>query len=127
MSDRILQISTFDIRAGRLEAFKESVRKAVLFAEAEGPQLWVQTYIDEAEMRAHSCQIMADSEAILRHWRMSDPYISDVMETCVMRRLEIYGQPTDEVLRGLEPLKSQGVKVVVTPEFFGFQERGSVR
>ena len=103
MSDRILQTSTFDIRVGKLEAFKESVRKAVLFAEAEGPQLWVQTYIDEAAMRAHSCQIMADSEAILRHWRMSDPYITAVMESCVMRRLKFTASRTRKCCKVWNP------------------------
>lgn len=120
MSDRIMQLSTFEILPGRLEAFRESIRKAVAFAEARGPQLLVAVYVDEPGMRAYSCQIQPDSEAILAHWKMSDPYIKGVMDNCNMQRLDMYGEPSDEVIEGIRPLRDQGVEVSVTPGFVGF-------
>jgi hypothetical protein len=115
-----MQITTFEIHEGKLEAFKESIRNAVTFAEANGPQLLVEVYIDESAMRAHSCQIQPDSEAILAHWRMSDPYIQAVMETCTLTRVDIYGQPSDAVMAGLGPVSTAGVVRTITPGFTGF-------
>lgn len=120
MSNRIMQLTTFEIHEGKLEVFKESIRKAVAFAEANGPQLLVEVYIDDAAMRAHSCQIQPDSEAILAHWRMSDPYIQAVMETCTLTRVDIYGQPSNAVMAGMSPVSTQGVARTVTPNFTGF-------
>ena len=38
--------------------------------------------VAERPMRAYCCQIQPDSEAVLAHWGLSDPYIQAVMETC---------------------------------------------
>ena len=38
--------------------------------------------VAERPMRAYSCQIQPDSETVLAHWALSDPYIQAVMETC---------------------------------------------
>lgn len=63
MSNRIMQLTKFEIHEGKLEACKESIRKAVAIAEATGPQLLVEVYIDDQAMRAHSCQAQPDSKA----------------------------------------------------------------
>ena len=115
MSQRIVQLS------GKLESFKQAIRNAVTFAEAHGPQLVVETFIDEESMRANSLQILPSSEAVLAHWRLADPYIRDVMESCIMRRLDVYGEPNEEVMLGLLSLVEQGIPVTVTPGFVGFR------
>lgn len=120
MLDHIMQITTFDIHPGKLDAFKESIRKAVDFTRQNGPQLLVDVFIDEKNMRAHSCQIQADSEAILVHWRISDPYINEVMETCSLVRIDVYGNPNEAVLEGMRPISRDGVEVVTTPRFVGY-------
>ncbi|GAA2819116.1 hypothetical protein [Saccharopolyspora taberi] len=38
---------------------------------------------------------------MLAHWKMSDPYIQDVMEHCTVESFETYGEMSDEVLTGL--------------------------
>lgn len=119
MSDHIMQLSTFEIENGKLEVFKDSIEKAVTFAEENGPQLMVEVYIDEEDMRAHSCQIQPDSESILAHWEMSDPYIDDVMQNCTMKRLDVYGQPNDAVMEGLRELGEE-VRVTITPHLTGY-------
>lgn len=120
MSKRVLQITTFRIHPGKLDEFKESIRRAVEFAEEYGPQLLVEVYVDEARMRAFSCQIQRDSEAILAHWRMSDPYIQKVMENCTLTHIEIYGNPSEAVLVGMRPIIQEGVTLKVTPSLVGF-------
>lgn len=119
MSEHIMQLSTFEINQGELEAFKSSIEKSVSFAEENGPQLMVEVYIDEENMRAHSCQIQPDSESMLTHWELSESYIDDVMQHCTAKNVDIYGQPSDEVIEGLEELAAE-VPMTLTPHFTGF-------
>ncbi len=120
MSESIMLINTMRIEAGRLEEFKESVRRSLAFVEAKGPQHMVEVYVDEKNMRAYSFQLYRDSESILSHWQMSDPYIRDVMQYITVKRLDIYGQPDEAVMEGLRPFSEEGVVVSVTPHFAGF-------
>jgi hypothetical protein len=108
------------IERGKLEEFKQSVKNSLAFVEANGPQLMVEVYVDEKNLRAYSFQFYRDSESILSHWQMSDPYIRDVMQYITVKRLDIYGQPDDAVIEGVRPFSQDGVIVTVTPHFAGF-------
>jgi hypothetical protein len=112
--------NTMKITEGRLEGFREAIRRAVDFVEEHGPQLMVRVFVDEDEMRAHSFQLYGDSEAIRTHWRLSDPYIAGVMEHCSVERLEIYGNPDEGVRAALAPGASGPFPVGITPLFTGF-------
>jgi hypothetical protein len=79
VSELIVFITTFQIENGALEKFKEASRKSTDFLEANGPQLMAEVCIDENEMRAHGVQVHRDSESILTHWQLADPYMRDVM------------------------------------------------
>lgn len=120
MSVPILFITTFQIEEGALDKFKEAVRNSTDFLEANGPQLFAEVCIDENEMRAHGVQIHRDSESILRHWQLSDPHMRNVMQHITTTRVDIYGQPNEAVIEGMQRLSSQGVVISVTPGFVGF-------
>jgi len=120
MSESIMLINTMQINEGKLEDFKESVKKSLEFVEANGPQLLVEVYLDEKNMRAYSFQFHRNSESMLSHWQMSDPYIRDVMQHITVERLDIYGQPNDAVMEGMRSFSENGVIVSVTPHFAGF-------
>jgi len=120
MSDSIMLINTMQIEQSKLEDFKQSVKNSLAFVEANGPQLMVEVYVDEKNLRAYSFQFYRDSESILSHWEMSDPYIRDVMQHITVKRLDIYGQPDDAVMEGVRPFSQDGVIVTVTPHFAGF-------
>lgn len=96
--------NTMRIHDGHLEAFREAIAKAVDFAEEHGPQLMVQTFIDEGEMLAHSFQLYGDSEAVRVHWRLSDPYIQEVMEHWEVEYFEVFGQPEPDVAERLREI-----------------------
>lgn len=97
----ILFHNTMRIADGHLEQFEEAVQRAVAFVEEHGPQLMVQVFLDEDRRLAHSFQLYRDSEAVLAHWKLSDPYIREVMEHCSIQSFETYGEISDEVLDGL--------------------------
>ena len=80
MSGSIIFITTFRIKNGALEKFKEAIRKSMDFLETNGPQLLAEVCIDENEMRAHGIQIHRNSESILSHWQLADPHMRDVMQ-----------------------------------------------
>ncbi|MGH3088715.1 MAG: hypothetical protein ACRDSJ_15530 [Rubrobacteraceae bacterium] len=120
MSEPIMLINTMQIEDGKLEGFEESIRNSLTFVEANSPQLMVEVFVDEENMRAYSFQLFRDSGSILSHWRMSDPHIRDVMRHITVERLDVYGQPDDAVMDGIRPFSENGVNVSVTPHFAGF-------
>lgn len=120
MSVPIVFITTFQIENGAIEKFKEAVRKSIDFLETNGPQLMAEVCIDESGMRAHGIQIHRDSESILAHWQLADPYMRDVMQYTTTTRVDIYGQPSEAVMEGMRRLSSQGAVISVTPRFVGF-------
>ncbi|KAA5837225.1 hypothetical protein F1721_05345 [Saccharopolyspora hirsuta] len=114
----ILFRNTMRITDGHLEGYKSAIRKAVDFATEHGPQLMVEVFIDEDRMECTSFQLYADSDAVLRHWELADPYIQGVMEHCVVQDFEVFGNPDDRVRSGLGP------NVKFTPHLTGFHRLG---
>lgn len=103
--------------------FKNAIINAVEFANKHAPQLMVQTYVDDEKGLCYSFQLFQDSDAILRHWDVSDPNIAEVMKYCVVRNMEVYGSPTEVVRDGI--LSSVGeANVSFTPELVGFFRLG---
>lgn len=109
---------------GHLEGFKEAVEKAVRFVEEHGPQLMVEVFIDEAQMLAYSYQLYSDSESVLKHWQLSDPYIQGVMQHCTVEAFDVYGEPDEAVMQGLRSGGNEQMPVTFTPWFTGFYRLG---
>ncbi len=116
----LLMHNTMRIADGHLDGFREAVDRAVAFVEEHGPQLMVQVFVDDDRMLAHSFQLYPDSAAVLAHWRMSDPYIRDVMEHCTIAAMALYGDPDDAVRDGLRSLTTQSGPAVLVPRTTGF-------
>lgn len=68
MAESILLINTMRIERGKLEDFKVSVKNSLAFVQENGPQLLVEVYVDEENLRAYSFQLYDTSESILTHW-----------------------------------------------------------
>jgi hypothetical protein len=115
MTDQILLRNVMKITEGRLDLFCEAVSEAVGFVEQHGPQLMVQTFIDREEMRATSFQLYRNSADMLRHWELSDPYIQKVSQHCEVERLELYGNPCEEVRAGISSFLKDGRGQIITP------------
>jgi hypothetical protein len=116
----LLLHNTMRIAAGHLDEFRAAVAAAVVFVEQHGPQVMVQVFVDEPRLLAHSFQLYPDSDAILRHWELSDPYIRDVMAHCSVERLVMYGEPDERVTRRLPPVRTGGVERSTVPRHIGF-------
>ena len=122
----LLLHNTMRITPGHLGEFRRAVERAVEFVEEHGPQLAVQVFIDDSRLVAHSFQLYPDSAAIVRHWNLSDPYIADVMEHCEVERLEMYGEPEEDVVGdAFRPAVAGDVPRSVVPRLIGFVRSGS--
>lgn len=66
-----------------------------------------------------------NSDAILEHWRVSDPHIAEVMKLGEVRSMEVYGNP-DQALRDAI-LGSVGDALVAFIELVGFHHLAPTR
>ncbi|GAB3119662.1 hypothetical protein GCM10027160_34150 [Streptomyces calidiresistens] len=114
-SGTILFRNTMRVTDGHLDDFRVAIARAVAFARERGPQLMVEVFIDEERMVAHSFQLYRDSDAIRTHWRLSDPYIQEVMKHCTVRHLEVFGEPDRDIVASLGTFD-----FVVSPRLVGF-------
>lgn len=119
----ILLRNTLAYEAAHANAFEHAVREAVLFAKKHAPQLLVEVFIDRVNHRCYSFQLYANSGAILRHWQVSDPHITEVMRYCTVQSLEVYGSPSEAVRDGM--LRAVGrEKITFVPSLVGFHRLG---
>lgn len=120
MSGRIIFITTNQIQEGALEKVKDATKRSTEFFKANGPQLMAEVFIDESKLRFIGIQVHRDSESILTHWQISDPYMQDVMQYITTTHVDIFGQPNEAVMEGMKGFSSQGTIISVIPRFAGF-------
>ncbi|WP_454695135.1 hypothetical protein [Achromobacter aegrifaciens] len=119
----ILLRNTMAFDRAHADEFRQAIEDAVRFAQENAPQLMVQVFWDLDQGLCYSFQLYADSEAILRHWEVSDPHIAAVMKHCVVKQMEVYGSPNQAVRNGI--LAAVGSdKVTITPELVGYYRLG---
>jgi hypothetical protein len=116
----LLLRNTMRITDGHLESFRDAIAQAVTFAEQHGPQLMVQTFVDEERMLAHSFQLYQDSDAVRVHWKLADPYIQEVMKHCRVERFEVFGEPDADVAAGLRSALGEQLEPTFSPRIAGF-------
>ncbi|MER7172896.1 hypothetical protein [Streptomyces mesophilus] len=123
-SSFLLFRNTMRITEGHLEEFRCAIDRAVSFVKQHGPQLMVEVFIDEEQSLAHSFQLYEDSDAVREHWKLSDPYIQDVMEHCRVEHFEVFGQPDDAVTAGIRETLGDQAELAFAPRFTGFVRFG---
>jgi hypothetical protein len=112
--------NTMRITDGHLKDFRDAIARAVAFAQQHGPQLMVETFVDEERMRAHSFQLYRDSDAVRTHWKLADPYIQDVMKHCQVERFEVFGEPDADVAAGVRSAVGEQCALTFSPRIAGF-------
>lgn len=117
----LLLHNTMRITEGHVAEFRRAVERVVGFVEEHGPQLVVQVFVDEEHLLAHSFPLYPDPVAIVEHWKLSDPYIQEVMEHCTVEKLEMYGEPEQDVVGdAFRPDIAGNVPREVVPRLIGF-------
>ena len=117
-SGRLLFRNTMKIAPGRLDEYRRAIEAAVDFAEQHAPQIMVDVFIDEEQLTATSFQIYTDSDAVLEHWKLSDPYIAEVMKYCTVEKFEVFGSPSEAVRDGFGQMS--GIRATMQPRLTGY-------
>ncbi|WP_030257132.1 hypothetical protein [Streptomyces violens] len=123
-SNFLLFRNTMRITEGHLEGFRSAINRAVDFVEQHGPQLMVEVFVDEERLLAHSFQLYRDSDSVREHWKLSDPYIQDVMEHCTVEHFEVFGEPDEDVIAGIRAALGDQLTPAFSPRFTGFVRFG---
>ena len=103
MSELIVYIDHSDIREGKLPEVRAGVQELVDFVDTHEPQLLAYGfYIDEGGMRMTLIAIHPDSSSLELHMEIGAPAFRKFIELIDLRKIEIYGRPSERVLEELQ-------------------------
>jgi len=99
MSDLIVSIDSSEIHEGRLEELKTAMKELVGFVDANEPRpIIYQVYLNEDGTQMTVVQVHPDSASMEFHMSVAGPAFPRLSEFVTLSRIDIYGEPTDELL-----------------------------
>lgn len=99
MMDALVLRTELTVTAGCADAFRTLSHRWVASTRDEAGTLGYHVYFDEDAGRAIFLEHYADSPAFLRHAEAVDTDLRQALYgTCSMQSLEVYGDPSPEVL-----------------------------
>ena len=127
MDEPIVAIDTSEVREGRLEEVKVAIRELAEFVDANEPRpIAYNAYLDEPSNRLTVLQVHPDSASLEHHMRIAGPAFRDFMELITMRAMDVYGEPSEELLGLLrqKALMLGDIPVIVHTRHAGFIRLG---
>lgn len=117
MSAPIVFISTFRIKEGELDAFKEHFRGNVPGMEASKPGTAVfYGYLNEADTQLKIVHMFPDAEAMDAHVEGVDERAKKAFEFIEPLRWDVYGSPSDNAMEPIrQAAQMSGAELVVYP------------
>ena len=121
MSEPIVFISHFRVKAGQLDALRPYLREGSATLQADKPRtVAFLAYIEDAGTRASIVHVFPDAEAMDRHVEGSQERSRDAYEFLQPDGWEIYGTPGAAALAMLqEGAVAAGVSLTVRPDYIG--------
>lgn len=99
MSAPIVSIDSSEIRQGRLEELKASMKELVAFVEAnERRPIAYNVYFDEENSRMTVAQIHPDSRSMEQHMEVAGPEFPKLADLVTLSRIDIYGSPSEKIV-----------------------------
>jgi hypothetical protein len=129
MSKPLIFVSTWKIREGRLEDYKQFARELIDHVKAKEPQfIAFNMYFNEDETEMTSIQIHPDAASMDFHMQVLAKVIGQDMIEWINRadflepkHIEIYGTPSAKLLEADQQLVDAGIPRSVKPlHFAGF-------
>ncbi|MFP3921629.1 MAG: hypothetical protein ACLFU3_07995 [Dichotomicrobium sp.] len=103
MSGPIVYIDRSEVREGKLDALKAAIDELAAFIEANVPQaISYGIYLDATETRMTVIQIQPDSAALEYHMKVGAPAFAKFKDLIRLTGIEVYGVPSDHLLKQLE-------------------------
>jgi hypothetical protein len=129
MSKPLIFVSTWKIREGRLEDYKQFAKEFMEHVKAREPQLIAfNMYFNEDETEMTSIQVHPDTASMDFHMQVLAKVIGQDMIEWINRadflepkHIEIYGTPSAKLLEADQPFVDAGIPLSVKPtHFVGF-------
>ena len=105
MSSYIVTDFQLSIKEGKLEDFKAFVDTMIEITDANEPNTLVyEWYINEDGNECHLLETFKDSDAFMAHLGNVSHMFDTLFTFAMMTRAKIYGSPSAELQRSLDPL-----------------------
>ena len=122
----LIFVSTWKIKEGRLEGYKQFAKELMEHVKTKEPQLIAfNTYFNEDETEMTSIQVHPDAASMDFHLQMLAKVIGEDMIKWIDRadflepkHIEIYGTPSAKLLEADQPLVDAGIPQSVKPTHF---------
>jgi hypothetical protein len=123
MSEPFIFIGTHRLKAGKRDAYEEHVADFVRFIEQREPQLRLFTFfLDEDAEHVSVVQVHPNAASMGLHMQVAHEHIGDAYTEYLDETvsIQIFGEPTADVLAMMRRLAGDGVPVSIQRPFAGF-------
>ncbi|MCK4901594.1 MAG: hypothetical protein KAS38_22615 [Anaerolineales bacterium] len=123
MSEPLIYISTWRIKEGKLEDYKQFTKEFLEIIKAKEPQLIaIHLFLNEDGTEVTSIQIHPDAASMDTHMQVVEQVLGEEMDEWVERadfvepkHIEIYGMPSAGLLEADQPLVESGIARSIKP------------
>ena len=121
MAAPFIVIRTFTIKEGKLEAFKQFLREFFKIIEANEPRLLaLNAYVNEDGTEVTFVQVHPDAASLEHHQQVAHEHTQRSRQFLgAITSIQIYGRPSDLVLKRTRQHAASGVAVSVKPQHLG--------
>ncbi|MCP4688710.1 MAG: hypothetical protein GY859_11715 [Desulfobacterales bacterium] len=104
MKSAVRFVMEFSIMEGRASEVKEMIEVLVEKVEAGNPgTLSYEFFFDDQETKVYTLAVFKDSDSFFSHKEIVDETFAKVLEKARLTRAEVFGDPSDQLVRVLEP------------------------
>ncbi len=122
MTAPFIVINTYAIKEGKLEGFRQFLKELFRILEANEPRLLaINAYVNEEGTEAAIVQIHPDAASIRHYWQAVHQHTGRELWQFVdaTTNFQVYGTPSDVMLKRARQNAESGVAVNVKPEHLG--------
>ena len=122
MSAPFIVIYTYAVKEGKLEGFRQFLQELFEVLEANEPRLLaINAYVNEDGTEAAIVQVHLDAASIKHYWRVVHQHTGRAFAQFVdaTTNFQVYGSPSDAILKRARQNAESGVAVNVKPDYLG--------
>jgi hypothetical protein len=121
MSEPIVFISHFKVKAGKLEGFRQAFREVVELLEAEKPRTLAQiAYLNDSGTELAIVHLFGNADSMDMHFEGAEQRSNTAYEFIEPDGFEIYGTPSSQVVASMRgEAATAGVSLSIQPTQLG--------
>lgn len=123
MSAPFIFVSTNRLKEGKREAYEEYLADFVPFIQEREPELQAfYQYLDEDGEHVSGVQVHTNVGSMLNHMQIAQQHIGESYDQYLEETvsIQLFGEPTEEVLAMMRQLASRGVPISINRPINGF-------